>query len=246
MSTSSLQGSSGIFAKMVAKFLVKWIKKTRKSSSAPALTAAPSDVTGRPERDRAHEGYGTHAGSTGPRAQALPEQATALQGGTYGSHAGSTGPRAQAAPESVSALQGGNYGAHQGVTRTATVSTASYDPADVERKLAAMWNTGEKTARRDALRSADADTLRQAGMNQTQVAQAGQGRVPAGYQMQQVPATDTTPSHYQLAPTTAQSQCNCNAANDAIVQVGNVSVISLPIGGQQVVVVLGGGATLAG
>ncbi|AQP47828.1 hypothetical protein BW730_10310 [Tessaracoccus aquimaris] len=276
MSTSSSQGS-GIFAKLVAKFLVKWIKKTRsdKGSSAPALSAAPPQVEGRPERDRsretigAHTGssgpraseapapaaalqggtYGTHAGSTGPRASEAPAPATALQGGTYGTHTGSTGPRASEAPAQATALQGGTYGSHRGVsTRIATIATATYDPVDVERRLAAMWNTGEKQARGDALRSADPGTLREAGMNQQQVAQAGNGRVPAGYQMERVPGTDAAPSHYQLAPTSAQSQCNCNHVNQSITEVrfGNVSVISLPIGGQQVTIVLGGGATLAG
>ena len=111
-----------------------------------------------------------------------------------------------------------------------------------------MWNTGERQARGDALRAADPGTLREAGMNQQQVAQAGNGRVPTGYQMERVPGTDASPSHYQLAPTSPQSQCNCNHVNQSITEVrfGNVSVISLPIGGQQVTIVLGGGATLAG
>ena len=245
-----MQGSSGIFAKLVAKFLVKWIKKTRdKGSNTPALSAAPPQIEGRPERDRSRETIGAHTGSSGPRASEAPAPAAALQGGTYGTHAGSSGPRASEAPAPATALQGGTYESHRGVpTRTATIATATYDPVDVERRLAAMWNTGERQARGDALRAADPGTLREAGMNQQQVAQAGNGRVPTGYQMERVPGTDASPSHYQLAPTSPQSQCNCNHVNQSITEVrfGNVSVISLPIGGQQVTIVLGGGATLAG
>ncbi len=279
MSTSSQMGTTGIFAKMVAKFLVKWIKKTMNKGSGsqptPALSAVPSEVAGRPDRDRAHENlgahtgytgprasempqqatalqggtYGTHAGSSGPRASEMPQQATALQGGTYGTHAGSSGPRASEMPQQATALQGGTYGKHRGVTTQAfTCEKATYDPAEVERRLAAMWNTGEREARSAALRAADAEALRAGGMNDNQLAQAGNGRVPSGYQMEKVPASEAAPSHYQLAPLNQQSQCNCNAVNDTIfsMQFGNVSLISLPIGGQQVTIVLGGAAVLAG
>ncbi len=253
MSTSSQMGTTGIFAKMVAKFLVKWIKKTMNKGSGsqptPALSAVPSEVAGRPDRDRAHENLGAHTGYTGPRASEMPQQATALQGGTYGTHAGSSGPRASEMPQQATALQGGTYGKHRGVTTQAfTCEKATYDPAEVERRLAAMWNTGEREARSAALRAADAEALRAGGMNDNQLAQAGNGRVPSGYQMEKVPASEAAPSHYQLAPLNQQSQCNCNAVNDTIfsMQFGNVSLISLPIGGQQVTIVLGGAAVLAG
>lgn len=190
MSTSSQMGTSGIFAKLVAKFLVKWIKKTTnkgQGSLPPALSAAPSDVSGHPERN-------------------------------------------------------------QGVsTEACTCTTATYNP-NFDAQMAAMWAPQEREARADALRAADEHTLRDGGMDERQVAQAGAGRVPNGYQMERVPATESTGQHYQLSPLSQQWQCNCNAVNDQIFsqRFGDVTVISLPVGGQQVTIILGGGAVLAG
>lgn len=225
MSTSSQMGTSGIFAKLVAKFLIKWIKKTTSKSQgpqAPALPATPSDVAGRPERDRGRETFGSHTGSTGPRQVDLPQQAEALQGGTYGEHRGVT-------------------------TEVCTCTTATYNP-NFDSQMAAMWAPQEREARADVLRAADPQTLRDGGLNDRQVAQAGVGRVPQGFQLERVPATDAVAQHYQLSPLNQQSQCNCNAVNDQVFsqRFGNITVISLPVGGQQVTIILGGAAVLAG
>ncbi len=223
MSTAGQIDGTGIFAKLVAGFLVKWIKKTHDGgpSLMPALSATPTDVTGRPERDRSRETAGAHTGAAGPRASGMP------------------------AP--VSALHGDDYGAHRGASaRVCACDTATYDPVGVERRLAAMWDREQRRARRDALRAADPDTLRKAGLTDCQVRQAGQGRVPQGYQLEQTPGTGGSPAQYQLSPTSAQGQCNCNAVNDSISvsRFGAVTVISLPVGGRQVTIVLGGGAAM--
>ena len=110
-----------------------------------------------------------------------------------------------------------------------------------------MWNSSERQARADALRAADSQVLRDAGMNERQVAQAGNGRVPSGYQMEKVPANSAEPTTYQLSPTSAQAQHDCNAVTHTVISFSfsDVSIISLPIGGRQVTIVLGGGAALA-
>lgn len=225
VSTSSQMGTSGIFAKLVAKFLIKWVKKTTSRSQgaqAPALSATPTEVAGRPERDRGRETFGSHTGSTGPREAERPRQEAALQGGGYGEHRGVT-------------------------TEACTCTTATYNP-DFDSQMAAMWAPQEREARSDALRAADAQTLREGGLNDRQVAQAGAGRVPSGYQLERVPATEPGGQHYQLSPLNQQSQCNCNAVNDQVFsqRFGDVTVISLPVGGQQVTIILGGAAVLAG
>lgn len=116
--TSSGTSLSGIFAKFVAQFLVKWVKRTLGIGAAPqrpALSATPSDVSGRPERDRSRETFGAHTGVTSPRASEMPQAAQALQGDDYGAHSGSAGPRASEMPAAVQAIQGDDYGAHRGV-----------------------------------------------------------------------------------------------------------------------------------
>lgn len=220
MSTSSQMGTTGIFAKLVAQYLVAWVKQTRDDTASPVLDRTPPAVPGRPERDRANENLGAHTGSRAPRT-----------------------PPAQ---EPVSALQGGTYGRHRGVaTRQDTCTHAIYDPTDVESRLAAMWHSDERAARSDALRGADPDTLRACGMSQRQISQAGNGHVPGGWQLEQVSAGDGAAAQYRLSPTNAQSQCNCNAVNESILAMrfGEVTLVSLPLGGQQVTVVLGGAAT---
>jgi len=224
VSTSGQSGGTGIFARLVSKFLVKWVRRTldRGSAATPALSPVPGDVAGRPDRDRSRETAGAHRGAGGSRP---------------------VGP-----PPGSTTIAGDDYGAHRGVSAGARPCTSvTYDPSGLEARLAAMWNGDERVARAEALRGADPAVLRRAGMDEHQVGQAADGRVPGGYQMERVPASDAAPSHYQLTPTTAQSQCNCNAVTGQIrsLQIGDVSVISLPIGGTQVTVVLGGAAMVA-
>ena len=274
VSTSGSMGSTGLFAKMVAKFLVKWVKKTlnkKRGSAQPALSATPSTVTGRPERDRSRENYGQHTGSQGPRDR-VTNQTTTLQGDDYGQHTGSSGPRAASAQPQTAplmggnyghhtgssgprpsgfqtppgAFQGGNYGEHTGVSPRPRLEVAPrnnvvFDPRSLDRQLASLWNGGEQ--RRNTLRQADPEGLRQAGLNDRQVAQAGNGRVPQGYRC----CLSADAQSYELTPVNQQSQINSNAINHQIIslQFGDVSLISLPIGGQQVTIVLGGGAVLA-
>lgn len=221
MNKSTQLGGTGLFAKMVAKFLVKWIKKTLGLDTGrvvPALSAAPSTVDGRPERDRTRETFGEHRGSTGARANEGPAPAQALQGGGYGAHRGAAVERA---------------------------STLAYDPRDVERRMANLWTHDERSRRRAALRSVEPGVLREAGLSPRQIDQAGRGRVPSGYQLCESTGPSQQP-RYELAPVSQQSQHNCNCANGQIVnlQFGDVSVISLPIGGEQVTVVFGGAAVL--
>lgn len=248
MNKSTQLGGTGLFAKMVAKFLVKWIKKTLgldKGRSVPALSATPSTVEGRPDRDRSRENFGEHRGSEGARANESPQAAQALQGGSFGAHTGGQGPRASEAPAAAPALQGGTYGAHRGTTIQRPTSLP-YDQRDIDRRLAAMWTNDSRQRRSAALMSAEPAVLREAGLNNRQIEQAGRGRIPSGYQL-----SESGPSNhprYELSRVTPQAQHNCNCANAQIVHVqfGNVSIISLPIGGEQVTVVLGGAAVLAG
>lgn len=193
MSTSTTAGTTGLFAKMVAKFLVPWVKKTLTTdtrSQHEALAAPPAPLPG-----------------TTPPAQPQP-------------------PYRPVQP---------------GVSRSAV-----WDPRIADRQLASMYS-GEHTHRREALRAADPAALRRCGLSETQVAQAGAGRVPAGYQMEPLPQ-QAGQAGYQLTPLTPQTQQNLNSVNLQIISLhaGDVSVISLPVGGEQITIVIGGGAVMAG
>ena len=227
MSTSSQTSGTGIFAKLVAKFLVKWVKKSvsrRGSAQQPALSSTPSTVTGRPDRDRSRETFGDHTGSSGPREQTHQAPVTAIQGDDYGAHRGTSG------------------------TTVTTADSTVYDPAGLDRRLAAMWAPAERDQRGEALRGADPATLREAGLSDRQVAQAGAGRVPSGYQLERVPASGDGDPQYRLTPVSEQGQHNCHHVNREIfsLQIGDTTVISFPIGGRQITVVLGLGAAMAG
>lgn len=155
--TSASTGLTGIFAKFVARYLVRWIKKTVGTGGPerPALSATPSQVTGRPERDRSREDFGEHTGSQGGRAFEDPGTARAIRGD--------------------------DYGAHRGV-----LADRPYRHRGAEERRAAMWTGDELAQQREALRSAPSEVLRDFGLGDEQVHQCRAGRVPPGHQVDEV------------------------------------------------------------
>lgn len=204
---STSTGLSGIFAKFVARFLVKWIKKTLGAGSAPsgpALTGTPSQVAGRPERDRSREDFGQHTGATGGRAFEDPGEARAIRGD--------------------------DYGAHRGV-----LQDRPYRHLTPEQRRAAIWTGDDLQQQREALRRADPEVLRDHGLNDKQVAQCQQGRVPSGH------LVDRIATNWVLLRTTPENQLLANSLHSQLVdiRVGETRILAIGSDGTHVVLVLG-------
>ncbi|GAB3817537.1 hypothetical protein GCM10028820_18660 [Tessaracoccus terricola] len=242
--TSTSTSLSGIFAKFVAKFLVKWIKKTfgiGQADRSPALTATPSQVTGRPERDRSRENFGAHTGSQGARADESPTAAEALQGDDYGAHSGSQDARAFEDPGTAQAIRGDDYGAHRGV-----LQERPYQHLSPEQRRAAMWTGGDLERQREVLRQADPQVLRDYGLNDKQVSQCRNGRVPSGHVIDQVATNgmarvDLSQQNWVLSPTSPENQLLANSFHNQLIdiRIGETRILSVPLGGNNVVLVLG-------
>lgn len=236
--TSTSTSLSGIFAKFVAKFLVKWIKKTLgigQADTRPALSPTPSQVTGRPERDRSRENFGAHTGSQGARADESPAPAQALQGDDYGSHTGSAGGRAFEDPGTAQAIQGDDYGAHRGV-----LQDRPYRALSPEERRAAMWTGGDLEQQRQVLRNADSGVLREFGLNDHQVSQCQHGRVPSGHVVDRVP-TGGSQQSWVLSPITPENQLLSNSFHNQLIdiRIGETRILGIPFNGSHVVLVLG-------
>lgn len=245
--TTTSTSLSGIFAKFVAKFLVKWIKKTLgigQADARPALSPTPSQVTGRPDRDRARENLGQHTGSQGPRPDESPEPAGALQGDDYGTHTGAPGERAFEDPGTAQAIQGDDYGAHRGV-----LEDRPYRHESPEARRASMWTGGDLERQREVLRGADPDVLREFGMGDKQVSQCQNGRVPSGHVLDKV-ATNTMlrlpdglpQQNWVLSPVSPENQLLSNSFHNQLIdiRIGETRILSVPFNGTNVVLVLGG------
>lgn len=214
--TSSASSLSGIFAKFVAKFLVNWVKKTLGTSQAspqPALSSTPSEVSGRPQRDRGHEAFGEHTGSSGARADESPAAAQAIVGDDYGAHRG---------------------------CHVAPMPERTHTAMDAEMRRAAIWSANTHAEGREALRSAPESTLREYGMTDRQVDQCHRGRVPQGHLLDRV-ASNSNGGAWVLSPLSPESQVQVNSLHQQVIdiRIGDVRILSLPQGESSMVLVLG-------
>lgn len=218
--TSTSTSLSGIFAKFVARFFVKWIKKglgIGQADHGPALSSTPSQVTGRPERDRAREGFGEH---TGPQ-----------------------GERAFEDPGTVHAIQGDDYGAHRGV-----LEDRPYLHQSPEERRASMWTGVDLEQQREVLRGTDPEVLREFGLGEKQVSQCQHGRVPSGHVMDKVatngmlrPTGGFPQQNWVLSPITPENQLLSNSFHNQLIdiRIGETRILSVPFNGSNVVLVLG-------
>lgn len=231
--STQASGGTGIFAKLVAQFLVKWIKKTRdsKRGEQPALSATPSPLTGpRPDRDRSRENFGEHTGSQGVRAAGAAAQGQAVQGGTYGEHGGSQGVRASESAPNVHAVQGGTYGQHQGVSTAGPARPQSYTAGQRP-----SWTDLVRQEIRSALQNLAQQVLRELGLSDRQLAQANTGHIPSGQQL-----SPTGQGQWQMTPTSPESQLATNAHHTQTsgLAAGQTAQLQLPGGGRAEVLIL--------
>ncbi|NHB85554.1 hypothetical protein G7085_15615 [Tessaracoccus sp. HDW20] len=138
----------------------------------PGPLPVPGDVAGRPDRDRSRETAGAHRGAGEARTVEAPA-------GRPPSSATTSARTAASPPRPALHLGHLRPGRPRGPSR-----------GDVDQPRA------RHPRRRPPRRRSG--VLRGAGMDERQVSQAGDGRVPAGYQMERVPASAAAPSHYQL------------------------------------------------
>lgn len=235
--STQASGGTGIFAKLVAQFLVKWIKKTRdaKRGEQPALSATPSPLTGpRPDRDRSRENFGEHTGSQGVRAAGAAASAQTVQGGTYGEHGGGQGVRASEAPPAAQAVQGGTYGQHAG-TGGGVATAGPARPNAYTAGQRPSWTELVRQEIRRALQNLAQQVLRELGLSDRQLAQANSGHVPSGQQLS--PAGQ---GQWQMTPTSPESQLATNAHHTQTsgLAAGQTAQLQLPGGGRAEVLIL--------
>lgn len=220
--TSSTSTSlSGIFAKFVAKFLVKWVKKTLgigQAERGPALTSTPSEVTGRPERDRSRENFGAHTGSGGARAFDDPGEARTIQGDDYGAHRGTLEdrPYRHLSPEERRA--------------------ALWSGGDLDQQRQVLRGTDPGVLREYGLNDKQVEQCRHgrvpSGHLMDRVATNGRGE------------TDLSQQNWVMSPITPESQLLTNSFHNQVldIRIGETRILAIPTGGSHVVLVMGAAA----